>query len=76
MSCAFLPAIDFLIAKIEVTVDYRSNVEEDRSGRARAALGTLAYAGVLVRTVRVFPIQHSYIVVDGKTVETGSYNFV
>lgn len=61
---------------VAVTVDYRSNVEEDRSCRARAALGSLAYAGVRVRTVRAFPIQHSkYIVVDGNAVESGSYNF-
>ncbi|CAG4923367.1 phospholipase D family nuclease [Paraburkholderia gardini] len=61
---------------VEVTVDYRSNIEEDRSGRARAALGSLAYAGVPVRTVRVFPIQHSkFLVVDRMIVETGSYNY-
>ncbi|MBM5588488.1 phospholipase D family protein [Burkholderia pseudomallei] len=61
---------------VEVTVDARSNLEEDRSGRARAALGALAYAGIPVRLVSVFPAQHSkYVVVDGGTVETGSYNY-
>jgi phosphatidylserine/phosphatidylglycerophosphate/cardiolipin synthase-like enzyme len=61
---------------VAVTVDYRSNVSEDRSGKARAALGTLANAGIPVRVVRAFSIAHSkYIVVDGETVETGSYNY-
>ncbi|ACB69183.1 putative endonuclease (plasmid) [Burkholderia ambifaria MC40-6] len=61
---------------VAVTVDYRNNLEEDRSGRARAALGSLAYAGIPVRVVSVYPIQHSkYLVVDGATVETGSYNY-
>ncbi|AMU04546.1 endonuclease (plasmid) [Burkholderia cenocepacia] len=61
---------------VAVTVDARSNFEEDRSGRARTALGALAYAGIPVRVVSVFPAQHSkYVVVDGATVETGSYNY-
>ncbi|VWC41982.1 putative endonuclease [Burkholderia lata] len=61
---------------VAVTVDARSNFDEDRSGRARAALGSLAYAGIPVRVVSVFPAQHSkYVVVDGATVETGSYNY-
>jgi phosphatidylserine/phosphatidylglycerophosphate/cardiolipin synthase-like enzyme len=37
-----------------VTVDYRNNIEEDRSGRARAALGALTYAGIPVRVVSDF----------------------
>ncbi|WP_410199332.1 phospholipase D family nuclease [Burkholderia cenocepacia] len=61
---------------VAVTVDARSNFEEDRSGRARAALGALAYAGIPVRVVSAFPAQHSkYLIVDGETVETGSYNY-
>ncbi|MDN7726560.1 phospholipase D family protein [Burkholderia gladioli] len=61
---------------VAVSVDARSNLEEDRSGRARAALGALAYAGITVRVVSAFPAQHSkYVVVDGMTVETGSYNY-
>ncbi|KGW18092.1 phospholipase D-like domain-containing protein [Burkholderia pseudomallei] len=43
---------------VAVSVDARSNLEEDRSGRARAALGALAYAGVPVRVVSIFPAQH------------------
>ncbi|HDR9240209.1 phospholipase D family protein [Burkholderia vietnamiensis] len=61
---------------VAVTVDARSNFDHDRSGRARAALGALAYSGIPVRVVNVFPAQHSkFIVVDGGTVETGSYNY-
>lgn len=31
---------------VAVTADARSNLDEDRSGRARAALGALTYAGI------------------------------
>ncbi|ASL48897.1 Phospholipase D (plasmid) [Burkholderia sp. AD24] len=60
---------------VQVTVDYRSNIEEDRSGRSHAALGALAYAGVPVRVVRAFPIQHSKYIWTETSVETGSYNY-
>jgi phosphatidylserine/phosphatidylglycerophosphate/cardiolipin synthase-like enzyme len=61
---------------VAVTVDYRNNMEEDRSGHARAALNALAYARIPVRTVSVFPIQHSkFVVIDGETVQTGSFNY-
>lgn len=60
---------------VQVTADYRSNMEEDRSGRSHAALGALAYAGVPVRLVRAFPILHSKYILTESSVETGSYNF-
>ncbi len=61
---------------VAVTVDYHSNVDEDRSGKAAAAMGALAYAGVPVVVVRAYPLQHSkFVVVDNATVETGSYNY-
>lgn len=61
---------------VAVTVDYRNNLEEDRSGRARAALGALTFAGIPVRVVSAFPLQHSkYMEIDGRAVETGSYNY-
>jgi phosphatidylserine/phosphatidylglycerophosphate/cardiolipin synthase-like enzyme len=61
---------------VAVTVDYRNNMEEDRSGHARAALNALAYAHVPVRTVSVFPLQHSkFVVIDSETVQTGSFNY-
>ncbi len=76
------PVVEALIAAkrrgvdVAVTVDYRNNFEEDRSGRARAALGALVHAGVPVRVVSAFPVQHSkYMIVDSATVETGSYNY-
>jgi phosphatidylserine/phosphatidylglycerophosphate/cardiolipin synthase-like enzyme len=51
-------------------------VDEDRSGKAAAAMGALAYAGVPVVLVRAYPLQHSkFVVVDNATVETGSYNY-
>ncbi|MGF6637200.1 phospholipase D family protein [Paraburkholderia sp. MM6662-R1] len=61
---------------VEVTVDYHNNVEEDRSGKAAAAMGSLVYAGVPVVVVRAYPIQHSkFAVVANATIETGSYNY-
>jgi phosphatidylserine/phosphatidylglycerophosphate/cardiolipin synthase-like enzyme len=61
---------------VAVTVDYHSNVDEDRSGKAAAAMSALVYAGVPVVVVRAYPIQHSkFAVVDNATVETGSYNY-
>jgi len=43
---------------VAVTVDYRSNVDEDRSGKAAAALRALVYAGIPVRVVRAYAMQH------------------
>ena len=61
---------------VQVTLDYRSNIDEDRSGRSHAAIGALTYAGVPVRLVRAYPIQHSkYFLVDSTWLETGSYNY-
>lgn len=63
-------------AKVQAVVDYKSNVAEDKSGKARAALSSLANAGADVRTIDVYAIAHDkVIVVDGKTVETGSFNY-
>jgi phosphatidylserine/phosphatidylglycerophosphate/cardiolipin synthase-like enzyme len=61
---------------IKVVADEKSNIAEDRSGRARAALSALVNAGVDVRTIRVYPIHHDkIIIVDGDTVELGSFNY-
>ncbi|MDR5776987.1 MULTISPECIES: phospholipase D family protein [unclassified Caballeronia] len=61
---------------VAVAVDYKSNFEEDRSGRGRAALGALVNAGIPTRVVSAFPITHSkFFVTDGRTVETGSFNY-
>ncbi len=61
---------------VAVIVDKKSNLIEDRSGRARAALNLLVNAGIPTRTIDVYPIHHDkYIVIDGATLETGSLNF-
>src|SRR6218665_2557185 len=54
---------------VAVVVDYKNNLVEDRSGKARAALNLLVNAGIPTRTVAAFPIQHSkYAVIDGANV--------
>lgn len=61
---------------VAMVVDYKNNISEDRSGKARAALGAVATAGVRVRTISAYPIHHDKsICVDGTTVETGSFNY-
>lgn len=61
---------------ISLIVDYKSNVAEDRSGKARAALSALASSGVDVRTIKVYAIHHDKVIIaDGETVELGSYNY-
>jgi phosphatidylserine/phosphatidylglycerophosphate/cardiolipin synthase-like enzyme len=61
---------------VAVAADYKSNLEEDQSGKGRAALAALVNAGIPTRVVRAFSLQHSkFFILDGQTVETGSYNF-
>lgn len=61
---------------VKVVVDEKSNVQEDRSGKARAALSALVNAGIDTRTIRVYPIHHDKVViVDSDSVELGSFNF-
>ncbi|QCP55154.1 phospholipase D family protein [Trinickia violacea] len=61
---------------VAVLVDEKNNLVEDRSGKARAALNLLVNAGIPTRTIGVYPIHHDkYVVVDGETVETGSFNY-
>jgi phosphatidylserine/phosphatidylglycerophosphate/cardiolipin synthase-like enzyme len=61
---------------VAVLADQKSNATEDRSGKARAALGSLATAGIHVRVIGVFPIHHDkVIVVDRMTTQTGSFNY-
>ncbi len=61
---------------VAVVVDYKNNIVEDRSGKAKAALNLLVNAGIPTRTVSTYPIQHSkYAVIDGTHVQTGSYNY-
>ncbi|CAN7697639.1 phospholipase D family protein [Caballeronia sp. LjRoot29] len=61
---------------VAVVVDERSNIEEHRLGRAHGALNVLVAAGIPTRTLAAYRIAHDKdFVVDGETVETGSYNF-
>jgi len=61
---------------VAVVVDEKNNLHEDRSGKARAALNLLVGAGIPTRTVSKFPTFHDKtLVVNGDTVETGSFNF-
>lgn len=61
---------------VRLVADYKSNVSEDRSGKARAALSALKNAGADVRVIRVYPIHHDKILLaDRRSVELGSYNY-
>lgn len=61
---------------VAVIADYRSNLEDQRSGAGRHSLTLLAKAGIPTRTIKAYPIHHDkFIVVDGMAVETGSFNF-
>lgn len=61
---------------VAVLVDHKHNIDQDSSGKAKAALNLLVNAGIPTRTVAAFSIQHSkYAVIDGLHVQTGSYNY-
>lgn len=61
---------------IAIVSDYKNNVVEDKSGKARAALSALVNAGCRVRTISLYPIHHDKVIVaDRQTVETGSFNY-
>lgn len=61
---------------VHLVADYKNNVTEDRSGKARAALSALATAGADVRTISAYAIHHDkVIVVDRKHLQTGSFNY-
>lgn len=61
---------------IKLVADYKNNVSEDRSGKSRAALSALSNAGIEVRTIATYAIHHDkVIVVDGASVELGSFNY-
>lgn len=61
---------------VKLVADYKNNVSQDRSGKARAALSALKTAGADVRVIRAYAIHHDkVIIVNRKTVELGSFNF-
>jgi phosphatidylserine/phosphatidylglycerophosphate/cardiolipin synthase-like enzyme len=47
---------------VKLVADYKNNVSEDRSGKARAALSALVDAGADVRVIRVYPIHHDKVI--------------
>ncbi|EMT6876026.1 phospholipase D family protein [Salmonella enterica] len=57
---------------VRIVVDYRGNTNR----ASREAMKYINLLKIPLRTVDVFPIHHDkVIIVDGNTVETGSYNF-
>lgn len=61
---------------VQIVVDEANNTGDDRSGRARAALSALVNAGADVRVIDVYAIHHDKVlIVDGRTVQTGSFNY-
>lgn len=61
---------------VAVVVDYKNNMIDDRSGKARIALNLLADAKIAVRTISSYPIHHDkFIIADALHVETGSFNY-
>lgn len=62
--------------RVVLVADYKNNVQEDRSGKSRAALSALATAGADVRTIKAYAIHHDKVIlVDGKHIELGSFNY-
>jgi phosphatidylserine/phosphatidylglycerophosphate/cardiolipin synthase-like enzyme len=61
---------------VSILVDFKDNVVDDKSGHARPALDALVNAGISVRSISAYRKQHNkFMVVDGKHVETGSFNY-
>ncbi|MCA3822591.1 MAG: phospholipase D family protein [Burkholderia sp.] len=61
---------------VAVIADAKENTGARGARTGQAALNLLVEAGIPVRTVSVYAIHHDkYIVADGETVETGSYNY-
>lgn len=61
---------------VAVVVDHRNNLVESRSNASREAPNLLVNAGIPTRAVSSYAIHHDkYMVVDGRHLETGSFNF-
>lgn len=62
--------------KVRIVSDYKNNTVQDKSGKARAALSSLSNLGADVKLIKVYQIHHDkVIIVDGETVELGSFNY-
>jgi phosphatidylserine/phosphatidylglycerophosphate/cardiolipin synthase-like enzyme len=62
-------------ASCAVVADEKHNTQEDKSGKARAALSALRNAGCDVRLIGAYAIHHKQIIVNRLHVSTGSFNF-
>lgn len=61
---------------VDVRLVADESTVEDKSRKARAALATLASAGIDVRTIRAYSVHHDKVIVaDRDTVELGSFNY-
>ncbi len=61
---------------VQVVVNYAHNVADDSKGIGRNALARLVQAKIPVKTNDAYRKLHDkFIVVDGKHVQTGSYNY-
>lgn len=66
---------------VKLVADWEGNASKNRDGsykspKSISGMSALVTAGAQVRTIDVYAIAHDkVIVVDGATVETGSYNF-
>lgn len=61
---------------IALVADYKNNIQQDASGKAKHALSALVNAGISVRTISIYPIHHDKtMVIDRRHVETGSFNY-
>lgn len=61
---------------VQLVVDQEHNVATDPKGIGRKALDTLVQAGAVARTNSHYRIHHDkFIIVDGRDVQTGSYNY-
>jgi phosphatidylserine/phosphatidylglycerophosphate/cardiolipin synthase-like enzyme len=61
---------------VQLVVDHRHNVVEDHKGIGRSALASMVRAHALARTNGSYRLLHDkFIVVDGRHVQTGSYNY-
>jgi len=61
---------------VKVVADEKHNLEQDRTGKGRSALAALVNSGVDVRVISKYFIHHDKcILVDRKTVQTGSFNY-
>ncbi len=61
---------------VAVVADHQGNLQGGAARAGQHALTLLARAGIPTRTVKAYAIHHDkFMVIDGKAVETGSYNY-